>query len=206
MPSFGADAATGRDAGAMAGAVVGAERDRAVGADVAGVARAHAVSHAASTAAGRAERLRAVVASPAHCATADAGDARAAPTAVVEARKGRDLARRARPARMALTVPVNAATVRALWIAGALVALSAPPARVANARGRAIPRASEDAVAGAKARLRESAFARQRRGEDEADEHRLSKSWPISESAAPRIQGKATLSKPSAAPKVCLQV
>ena len=154
----------------MAGAVVGAERDRAVGADVAGVARAHAVAHAAPATAGRTERLRAVVASPPHCAMADAGDARAAPTAVVEARKGRDLARRARPIRKTLAVAIYAAAVRALRIAGALAALSAPPARVADARGRAVPRASEDAVTGAKARLRESA-ARQRRREDEADEH-----------------------------------
>ena len=156
----------------MAGAVVGAERDRAVGADVAGVAHAHAVAHAAPAAAGRAERPRAVVASPPHCAMADAGDARAAPTAVVEARKGRDLARRARPARMALTVAVDAAAVRALRIAGALAAVGAPPARVANARCCAVPRASEDAVAGAKAWLRESA-ARQRRGEDEGGKHRV---------------------------------
>ena len=105
---------------------------------------------------------------------ADAGDARAAPTAVVEARKGGDLARRARPARMALTVAVDAAAVRALRIAGALAAFSASPARVANARRRAVPRASEDAVAGAKARLRERA-ARQRRREHEAYKHRLSK-------------------------------
>ena len=102
---------------------------------------------------------------------ADAGDARAAPTAVVEARKGGDLARRASPARMALTVAVDAAAVRALRIAGALAAVGAPPARVANARGCAIPRASEHSVAGAKARLRESA-ARQRCREDEA-QHRL---------------------------------
>ena len=171
MPPLSADAASGRDAGAVAGAVVGAERDRAVGADVAGVARAHAVSHAAPAAAGRTERPRAVVASPPHCAMADAGDARAAPTAVVKARKGRNLARRARPARMALTVAVDAAAVRALRIAGALATVDASPARVANTRGRAIPRPSKHAVAGAKARLRESA-ARQRRGEYEADEHR----------------------------------
>ena len=102
---------------------------------------------------------------------ADAGDARAAPTAVVEARKGRDLARRACPIRKTLTVAVDAAAVRALRIAGALAAVGAPPARVANARRRTVPRAGEDAVAGAKARLRESA-ARQRRGEDEVNEHR----------------------------------
>ena len=43
MPPLSADAASRRHAGAVAGAVVGAERDRAVGADVAGVARAHAL-------------------------------------------------------------------------------------------------------------------------------------------------------------------